>query len=218
MTEPFDEYGERLRRVLHAEAAAVTPSPEGLEQIRAKIAEKRERRFGAWFALSWLRPLAAVAAAIVIAGIAVSATPALKTFVQTGHFGATERRNGGTSVIGGQQEVTVSPPVSTPRSGGATAPHPTAVPRTPSGAHVIPGHRCPDGEDRIAPSAGPADDDQTAGTPPPQHVTCGPVPVKTPPTTDPVTPPVVTTPPPQQPTTEAPDNGGGQLPSAQSSP
>jgi hypothetical protein len=218
MTEPFDEYGERLRRVLHAEAEAVTPSPEGLEHIRAKIAKKRERRFGTWFALPWLRPLAAVAAAIVIAGLAVSATPALKTFVQTGHFSPAERRGDGTSVLHGQHEVTVTPPVNPPHSGGNTAPHPTSAPSTPSGTHVIPGRKCPPGEDKIDPPPG-SEGGQASSAAPPQQVTCGPMPVTTPPTTDPVTPPPVTTPPPQQPTSEAPTNGVGVgQPSSQSSP
>lgn len=84
MTEPFDEYGDRLRRALHAEADAVVPSPEGLDQIRTKISKRREQRL--WFALPWLRPVMAVAAALFIAVAAVSTTPAIRNFVQTGHL------------------------------------------------------------------------------------------------------------------------------------
>ena len=40
MTEPESEYGERLRRALHAAADGVVPSGDGLERIRSKIAHK----------------------------------------------------------------------------------------------------------------------------------------------------------------------------------
>jgi hypothetical protein len=214
MTEPFDEYGERLRRVLHAEAEAVTPSPEGLEQIRGKINKKRERRFGAWFTIPWLRPLAAVAASIAIAGVAVSATPALKTFVQTGHFSPESRQDGGTSVVGGQQVVTPPPPANPSHSEPGVVPHPTSS-RTPSGTQVIPGRKCPPGEDPIKPPAG-AGRGKTASTPPAPRVTCSPDPVTSAPTTQPVSPPTVTSPT-QAPTSDAP-TGGIQQPSTQSSP
>ncbi|MCO6006334.1 hypothetical protein NE236_15185 [Actinoallomurus purpureus] len=216
MTEPFDEYGERLRRVLHAEAEAVTPSPEGLEQIRGKISKKRERRFGAWFAIPWLRPLAAVAAAIVVAGAAVSATPALKTFVQTGHFSPEDRQDGGTSVAGGQHAVTAAPPVNPSHSGMSAAPHPTWAPTTPSGAHVITGRKCPPGEDPIKPPPG-STDGQTASVSPSPQVTCRPDTVTSPPTSQAASPPPVTSPTQQTPTSEAPTNGA-QQPSTQSSP
>jgi hypothetical protein len=216
MTEPFDEYGERLRRVLHAEAEAVTPSPEGLELIRGKIAKKQERRFGAWFTSPWLRPLAAVAAAVVIAGVAVSATPALKTFVQTGHFSPEDRSNGGGSVPSGQQVYTASPQESPSHSGVIAVPHPSSSRTGPSGTHVIPGHKCPPGEDPIKPPAGsPPGGDTTSPAPVPQ-VTCGPATETSAPPTQPDTPPPATTPT-QAPTSEAPTDGA-QQPSAQSSP
>ncbi|MEV5751893.1 hypothetical protein AB0L00_29090 [Actinoallomurus sp. NPDC052308] len=215
MTEPFDEYGERLRRVLHAEAEAVTPSPEGLEQIRGKIAKKQERRFGAWFTIPWLRPLAAVAAAVVITGVAVSTTPALKTFVQTGHFSPADRRDDGTSAAGGQKVVTAWPPVNPSRPDVGALPHPSPSRTGPSGAHVIPGHKCPPGEDPIRPPAGSADD-QTASPAPSPHVTCGPDTATSAPPTQAASPPPPATPT-QVPTTDTPTNGA-QQPSAQSSP
>ncbi|MCO5992456.1 hypothetical protein [Actinoallomurus rhizosphaericola] len=215
MTEPFDEYGERLRRVLHAEAEAVTPSPEGLSQIRGKIAEKQERRFGAWFTIPWLRPLAAVAAAIVIAGIAVSATPALKTFVQTGRFSPDNGQSGGGPVNGGQQVYTASPPVNPPRTAGSAAPHASPSRTVPSGTHVIPGRKCPPGENPITPPAG-STADQTASPAPRPQVTCGPDTATSAPPTQPESPPPATTPT-QAPTSEAPTSGA-QQPSAQSSP
>ncbi|MFL6051780.1 MAG: hypothetical protein ACJ72W_02515 [Actinoallomurus sp.] len=215
MTEPFDEYGERLRRVLHAEAEAVTPSPEGLAQIRGKITTRRERRFGVWFMMPWLRPLAAVAAAIVIAGVAVSATPALKTFVQTGRFSPETRQDGGTSVAGGEQVVTASPPANPlSHSGPSAAPRPTPS-RTSSGTHVIPGRKCPPGEDPIKSPAGTVGG-ETASTAPKPQVTCSPDPVTSAPPTQVASPPPATSPA-QVPTSDAP-TGGPQQPSTQSSP
>ena len=41
MTEPEAEYGERLRRALHAAADSVVPSGDGLERIRSRIAHER---------------------------------------------------------------------------------------------------------------------------------------------------------------------------------
>lgn len=214
MTEPFDEYGERLRRVLHAEAEAVTPSPEGLEQIRGKIAEKQERRFGAWFTIPWLRPLAAVAAALVIAGVAVSTTPALKTFVQTGRFSPEDGQNHSGSVTGGQQVYTASPQVNPPRSAGSSAPHPSSPRTGPSGTHVIPGHKCPPGENPIRPPAGSTGGPTATPAPRPQ-VTCGPDTATPAPPTDPVSSPPATPPTPPA-TSEAPPDG--VQPSAQASP
>ena len=77
MTDPLDAYGDALRRALHAEADAVMPSGDGLERIRTRINE-RQRRFGwTWFTENWGRPAIALGAAMFIAVVAISATPAL---------------------------------------------------------------------------------------------------------------------------------------------
>jgi hypothetical protein len=210
MTEPFDEYGDRLRRALHAEADAVTPSPEGLEQIRTKINKRRERHLGLWFAAPWLRPLAAVAAAIIVCVIAVSATPALKNFVQTGHFSPDTQSDGGqTSTNDGRSQGQMPPP---------NTPTPNISPRNPihspnSGKHVVTAP-CPPGEGTFTPPNG--------GTPALEgaapKVTCEPSAgdggQTSAPPTDGVTSPPPTTP--QQPpaTSEPPPTQGAQ-PSAQ---
>lgn len=220
MTEPFDEYGERLRRVLHAEAETVTPSPEGLEQIRGKIAERRERRFGPWFAIPWARPLVAVAAAVIIVAVAVSATPALKTFVQTGHFSPEDHHSGTAAVVGGQQPSAVqSLPGVSSHPGAPVSPHPSTSPSSTSGGHVVTGSTCPAGEDPVAPPPSAASGAKTATAAPSQGVTCRPGTVTPASPTDKVPPPVTTSPV-QPPTSEPPSNGGQQQPSvqAQSSP
>jgi hypothetical protein len=59
--EPDEPYADRLRDALRAEAEGVTPRADGLSAIRART-EKRSR------AMSWMRPLAAVAGVAVVAG------------------------------------------------------------------------------------------------------------------------------------------------------
>lgn len=126
MTEPFDdEYGDRLRRALNTEAEAVTPSPDGLEQIRTKISKRQERRFGLWYASPWLRPLVAVAAAIFISTVAISASPALKNFVQTGHFSIPDG-DGDSQSMNGDQSLNPSAP------GGPGHPDSNTSPRLPT--------------------------------------------------------------------------------------
>lgn len=97
MTEhpPFDEHGDRLRRALQAEAEAVTPDPDGLERIRTRIGG-HERRFG-WLTVPWLRPLAAAGAAVAIATVAVTATPAIEGFVSASHESASDQDGGNRS-------------------------------------------------------------------------------------------------------------------------
>jgi hypothetical protein len=190
MTQPFDdEYGDRLRRALHAEAEAVTPSAEGLERIRSKINQRRERRLG-FFSLSapWLRPLAAVAAAVFVCVVTVSVTPALANFVQTGHFSPNSGAgNGRTTTNDGTSQGEVLPSGS-----GSPAPSMSPSPTTPrpsiTGKHVVNGTTCGAGEETVTPSAGPTAADGTA-----PQVTCQPVP--------PVngTPPLVTEGPPAPP-------------------
>ena len=198
MTQPFDdEYGDRLRRALHAEAEAVTPSPEGLERIRSKIEDKHERRFGFSLSAPWMRPLVALTAAVVVCGAAVSATPALKNFVQTGHF-SEDSGSGDPGRVsnGGRSQGEVVP-------GGSSNPVPSTSPSPSSsrqtGKHVVVGSSCQPGENTVTPSGSPAADATAPGTT--VHVTCepdtGPVPA-TSPATEP--PPPASSPPDEQPT------------------
>jgi hypothetical protein len=57
MTEPEAEYGDRLRRALHAAADGVVPSGDGLERIRSRIArEPATDSLG--LLVGWLRSIA----------------------------------------------------------------------------------------------------------------------------------------------------------------
>jgi hypothetical protein len=198
MTQPFDdEYGDRLRRALHAEAEAVTPSPEGLERIRSRINDKHERRFGFSLSAPWIRPLVALTAAVVVCGAAVSATPALKNFVQTGHFNDDSGSSDpGRVSNGGRSQGEVVP-------GGSSNPVPSTSPSPSSihhpGKHVVNGTTCQPGESTVTPSGSPAAAATAPGTT--VHVTCepggGPVPAS-PPVTD--APPPVSSPPDDPPT------------------
>ncbi|MGW8532027.1 hypothetical protein [Nocardiopsis sp. NPDC055824] len=75
-TDPTDDaFEDRLRQVLMAEASTVEPSPEALNLIR----ERTERNRGfAWFGLPWLRPVAAVAGAVMIAASVVVSSPQVR--------------------------------------------------------------------------------------------------------------------------------------------
>jgi hypothetical protein len=189
MTQPFDdEYGDRLRRALHAEAEAVTPSAEGLERIRSKINEKHERRFGFFLSAPWMRPLVAVTAAAVVCGAAVSATPALKNFVQTGHFSdGSGGGDPGSSSNGGRTHGQV-PLGDSSNPVPSTSPSPSSIHPSNTGKHVVNGTTCKPGESTVTPSGSPA----VAPTGPGTTVTCqpggGPVPASPPDTEQP--PPV----------------------------
>ncbi|RJL26469.1 hypothetical protein [Bailinhaonella thermotolerans] len=132
MTESHDEYGERLRRALRAEADAVLPSAEGLERIRARI-ERGEGRP----TLLWWRPAVAVGSALTVAAAVVVAVPALRERAIPGKemagISSTDgRRPEGSSTFRGARprtpavrpSVPVAPPPPTPRA--------TLAPRTPT--------------------------------------------------------------------------------------
>lgn len=72
MTQPHDdEYGELLRRVLRAEAESLTPSPDGLERIRARTANRGIHR---WFASPWFRPAVALGGTLLVVAVAMLAS------------------------------------------------------------------------------------------------------------------------------------------------
>jgi len=197
MTQPFDdEYGDRLRRALHAEAEAVTPSAEGLERIRSKITTRDERRWGFFsYSAPWLRPFAAVAAAIAVCFAAVSVTPALANFVQTGHFSTDTGNDGDNSSAknGHSQGEVVPSDSSSPAPSGS--PTPTSSHSPDTGKHVVNGSTCPSGENTVTPSAAPS----SAPPAPTPQITC-----QAPPEGDPVLPPV-TQGPPTPPVTSPPE-------------
>ena len=209
MTEPFDEYGDRLRRVLNTEAEAVVPSSDGLELIRSKINKRRDRRLGLWYAAPWLRPLAAVGAAVFISIAAVSATPGLKNFVQTGHFSTDAPSDNGREVPGAGESDDGSGP------GDSLYPNPSPSPSTAtplpaeSGKHVAKGS-CPPGEITVSPSNGTVTSSKKA------TLTCAPEePTSAPSTPDDPTPPPSS----QPPVSPSSDPAtGGTEPSAQESP
>ena len=213
MTQPFDdEHGERLRRALHAEAEAVTPSPEGLERIRTKINQRHERRFGFSLAMPWLRPLAAAAAAIVVCVIAVSVTPALANFVQTGHFSPDAGDGTGDSSSTGKTHGQM-PPGGPPASNPYNSPSPSSIHTPNTGKHVVNG-KCPPGYGTVSPTATPAP--STAPTPSASETTCEPTTgTGTPPPggdTGAPTPPATSAPaepPSDQPTSESVPNPNG---------
>ena len=201
MTQPFDdEYGDRLRRALHAEAEAVTPSAEGLELIRTKINKRHERRFGFLsYSAPWLRPLAAVSAALSVCFVAVSVTPALANFVQTGHFSPDSGSGSGDNAgIDGRSHNQLSPgDSSTP--GSSLSPSPSSLSPSGSGKHVVIGD-CPSGWKTVSPSATPKPHEPGVTA----EVTCQPVPgsgggsASSP-------PPVTENPPPPPPTSSQPE-------------
>ncbi|PWV57938.1 hypothetical protein [Nocardiopsis sp. L17-MgMaSL7] len=79
MSSPNDrnepEFEDQLRQILRAEADEVTPSAEGLNLIR----ERTERQRGSsWFGLPWLRPVTAVAAAVLIVASVIMSSPQVR--------------------------------------------------------------------------------------------------------------------------------------------
>ncbi|MGH3388888.1 MAG: hypothetical protein ACRDOO_08415 [Actinomadura sp.] len=145
MTDLHDEYGEIIRRALHAEADAVVPSADGLERIRERMNERP--RFGwAWFTATWARPVMAGVAALALAAIAVSAPPAINS-ISTGGGGSADpgqQGQGGASGVyqpgqSGQSGQTVPGPQTSEQLSSAAAlsappsPSPTCAPTDPEG-------------------------------------------------------------------------------------
>lgn len=103
-SDHHDEYGEILRRALHAEAEKVVPSPDGLERIRAGIEQRSQRRFGlAWFtdrfATTWGRPLLAAGAALIIVAVGVSAPQTIDRITAAAGGGDNPSGDGGNPAV-----------------------------------------------------------------------------------------------------------------------
>ncbi|MCP9971348.1 hypothetical protein LUX57_44700 [Actinomadura madurae] len=123
-TDPHDEHGEILRRALHAEADSVNPAGDGLERIRARIADGQGRRFGFGrfgparfgfdrFTVNWARPVLAVAAAVVIAALGVTAPQTIDLIQQSvGNSGPSH--NGGNGTDGDRTDAGREPRVPRP--------------------------------------------------------------------------------------------------------
>ncbi|MFI6516349.1 hypothetical protein ACIBF1_12390 [Spirillospora sp. NPDC050679] len=207
-TDPHDEYGEILRRALSAEAETVDPSADGLQRIRARIDERRQRRFGwEWFTANWGRPVLAVGAAVAIAGIGVSAPQTMDLIQSAGNHGDSQKQerpaaDGTLSERGGAPTGPQATQPSGRPSGGATSAVKPPVSVSAPGATVT----CqPTGS-----PTGPADGTDTA-RPPARSPSGGECPTPTPtptPTTSPSSPapttpaPTTTTPaPPTDPPT-----------------
>ncbi|WP_131739907.1 hypothetical protein [Actinomadura roseirufa] len=201
-TDPHDEHGEILRRALHAEADTVTPADDGLERIRARIADGGGRRhflldrFGPArftmdrFSVAWARPVLAVAAAVAVAGIGVTAPRTIDLIQHSvGANGASggprDQADGDRSDPQGRPVSPGAPTVSGPSATGS--PSETRPPRTSdspgmSSCVVSPGatasasSRSPKGE-TAPPSSIPACP-QESPTQKPTHATPTPTPTK----------------------------------------
>lgn len=145
-TDPHDEHGEILRRALHAEAESVIPAGDGLDRIRARIAEEPRRGpFGRFsdrlglsgLAVGWARPVLAVAAAVAIAGFGVTAGPQTIDLIQhtvTGE-GPSDPGAGDTE---GDRTGAQPPPGVVPGDPSSPAPTPSATPSTSQEAGTPP--------------------------------------------------------------------------------
>lgn len=135
MTDPFDEHAERLRRALHAEADAVMPSMDALDDIRTRIAQgHRPQRPPVWMTVPWVRPLGAVAAAAAAAAIALAAPPMIGSIIanpagshQAGEGpGGVGRSNG--YFTPPSQNPSVPTPLDSTSVGPTDSPAPSATP------------------------------------------------------------------------------------------
>lgn len=204
-TDPHDEHGEILRRALHAEADSVNPAGDGLERIQARIADGRRRRTGLGrfgparfgfdrFTVNWARPLLAVAAAVLIAGLGVTA-PQTIDMIQQSVGSNSPSGDGGDDTAGDRTGPGIDPEFPVPSSPGASTSGEPSTPQTPSTSSSPGLSSC-----RI-PSPG-ASAGSTA-TPTPATTPCpSETPTQAPPTTP--APPTSTTPAPPSKPTEQP--------------
>jgi hypothetical protein len=187
-TDPHDELGEILRRALNAEADEVIPGADGLEKIRTRIDERRRPRFGwDWFTVNWARPLVAVAVAVVVACVGVTAPQAIEFIQSTADHGPSGDGGGGTADGGHETQglPPYVPPSASPRPDGsgdpskAGSPSPAAPPGAAGCAGQPPAAPTPPPSASAAPEAN--------GTPPPAAPQ-QPCPSSEPPGEEPVTP------------------------------
>ncbi|MFA1550058.1 hypothetical protein [Actinomadura chokoriensis] len=215
-TDPHDELGEILRRALHAEADAVNPASDGLEHIRARIADGRRRRFGIGrfgparfgfdrFTVNWARPVLAVAASVAIAALGVTAPQTMNLIQQT--VGNNGPSGGGQNNSDGDR---------TDAQGNPEFPDPSSPGSSPSGAPSASSTSAPSSKPGLSscrippPSVGAASGSPGATAAPATATT--PCPSSTP-TTE---PPVSTTPePPAPPTSEKPTDTPTQAPTSE---
>ncbi|TDC70367.1 hypothetical protein E1200_05565 [Actinomadura sp. GC306] len=210
-TDPHDEHGEILRRALHAEADSVNPAGDGLERIRARIADNPGRRFGPGrfgagafglgglgfdrFTAGWTRPVLALAAAVAIAGLGVTAPQTIDLIQESvGNKGPSgsehDHAAGSHTATGGDPQF---PNPSTP--GGSTSGSPSTS-RTPSSSSSPGLSSC-----SIQPPPGTATATASPGATPEDAPASAPCPSDSPsrqPSTTP-SPPASTTPEPEQP-------------------
>ncbi|WP_285694862.1 hypothetical protein [Actinomadura sp. NBRC 104412] len=214
-TDPHDEHGDILRRALHAEADKVIPGADGLEKIRARIEERSRPRFGwDWFTVNAARPIVAVAVAVVVTCVGVTAPQAIEFIQSTANHGPSGDDGGG-SAHGSDATRGLPPDV---RPTGPTRPSGEGDPSTagsPSPAASPGTEACgaqpPATAASPSPSGAPEAGASGQAAPPSQ-----PCPATTPPPTPPTStspdPGVPTDPDPDQPTdpptTEAPAGGG----------
>jgi len=208
-TDPHEEHGEVLRRALNAEADTVIPSVDGLDQIRARIEQRRQRRFGwAWFTAGWARPILAVGAAVAIAGVGVSAPQTFNLISPAGNKGpsADQHHQPGDGSVEGQQgrpdgTQPGSPPGSSPSGSVSPSQSPVTISSSPSPSCTAAPAKHDGGspsKTTTAPSPG-ATVPGTAGQPCPTPST---------PTTPPTTPP-----PTDKPSDKPTENPGDPTPS-----
>lgn len=223
-TDPHDELGEILRRALHAEADPVTPADDGLDRIRARIAAGGGRRrfgldlydrVGAVFGLDritigWMRPVLAVAAAVAIAGVGVTAGPQTIDLIQHSVGSGGPSGQGGGDSSDGDAVGAVGTPTLNPgaASTGATASPSESGPQSPAAAPSPGAVSC-------TPTAGGTPSAAATSPSPATTTRATPCPSSSAPTTPTPTPSVTETPtssPPTQPTaspsSQPPSEGG----------
>ncbi|MFV2194698.1 hypothetical protein [Nocardiopsis sp. LOL_012] len=148
--DPSDEFENRLRAILAAEADSCRPSAEGLNLIRERT---EQRRVTAWFGLPWLRPAAAVAGAVMIATSVVLSTPQVREQVLEIVPAGADREGTTAPPESSEPGVDVSVPSPGPGNG---EPEPSADPTRSPSPEPAPGQESAPGDaPEPAPEASP---------------------------------------------------------------